>query len=130
VLSHAQALLKTRPEGACACVDADLRDPEDILAAARDTLDFTRPVAVMLVATLQLIDEADDPAGIVRRESGRRTAIGQRLSACSTGASYWNPAWSGCQSGDPTRNSVALGTRLSGLAWRKKSKPLDMSTQG
>jgi S-adenosyl methyltransferase len=64
VLSHAQALLKSSPEGVCAYIDADLRDPEKILAAARDTLDFARPVAVMLVAVLQLIDDADDPAGI------------------------------------------------------------------
>jgi hypothetical protein len=67
VLSHAQALLKSSREGACAYIDADLRDPEKILAAARDTLDFTRPVAVMLVAVLQLIADADDPAGIVGR---------------------------------------------------------------
>jgi S-adenosyl methyltransferase len=67
VLSHAQALLKSSPEGVCAYIDADLRDPEKILAAARDTLDFARPVAVMLVAVLQLIDDADDPAGIAGR---------------------------------------------------------------
>jgi hypothetical protein len=46
---------------------AGLRDPEAILATARDALDSTRPVAVMLVAVLQLIDDADDPAGIVSR---------------------------------------------------------------
>jgi len=71
VLSHAQALLKSIPEGACAYIDADLRDPEKILAAARDTLDFSRPVAVMLVAILQLIDDADGPAGIVGRLMAR-----------------------------------------------------------
>ncbi len=67
VLSHAQALLKSSQEGACAYADADMRDPEKILAVARETLDFTRPVAIMLVAVLQLIDDADDPGGIVRR---------------------------------------------------------------
>src|SRR5215472_6133378 len=67
VLSHAQTLLKSTPQGACAYVDADLRDPDKILAVAADTLDFARPVAVMLVAVLQLIDDADDPAGIVGR---------------------------------------------------------------
>jgi len=67
VLSHAQALLKSSKEGACAYIDADLRAPEKILAAASDTLDFSRPVAVMLVAVLQLIDDAADPAGIVGR---------------------------------------------------------------
>ena len=67
VLSHAQALLKSTPQGMCDYIDADLREPEKILAAAAQTLDFTRPVAVMLVAVLQLIDDADDPAGIVAR---------------------------------------------------------------
>jgi hypothetical protein len=67
VLSHAQALLKSSKEGACAYIDADLRAPEEILAAAAGTLDFTRPVAVMLVAVLQLIEDAADPAGIVGR---------------------------------------------------------------
>jgi hypothetical protein len=76
VLSHAQALLKSRPEGACAYIDADLRDPDTILAAARDTLDFGQPVAVMLVAILQLIDDADDPAGIA----------GRLMAACAPGS--------------------------------------------
>jgi hypothetical protein len=67
VLSHAQALLKSNREGQCAYIDADLREPEKILAVARDTLDFAKPVAVMLVAILQLIDDADDPAGIAAR---------------------------------------------------------------
>ena len=67
VLSHAQALLEGSPDGACAYVDADLREPGKILAAAAGTLDFARPVAVMLVAVLQLIGDADDPAGIVAR---------------------------------------------------------------
>jgi hypothetical protein len=67
VLTHAQALLASSREGACAYIDADLRDPEKILAAARETLDFARPVAVMLVAILQWIDDADDPAGIADR---------------------------------------------------------------
>ena len=67
VLSYAQALLRSNPQGACAYVDADLRDPAKILAAAGGTLDFSQPVAVMLVAVLQLIDDAGDPAGIVAR---------------------------------------------------------------
>ena len=53
VLSHARALLTSKPEGACAYLDADLRDPEKILAQAADTLDFSQPIAVMLLAVLQ-----------------------------------------------------------------------------
>jgi hypothetical protein len=67
VLSHAKALLASGPKGATAYVDADLRDPETILAAAADVLDFSRPVAVMLVAILQHISDADDPYEIVAR---------------------------------------------------------------
>lgn len=67
VLSHAQALLKSGSEGMCAYIDADLRDPEKILAAAGDTLDFGQPVAVMLVAVLQLIGDGEDPGGIIAR---------------------------------------------------------------
>ncbi len=67
VLSHAQALLASGPDGATAYVDADLRDPETILAAAAEVLDFSRPVAVMLVAILQHIGDQNDPYGIVAR---------------------------------------------------------------
>jgi hypothetical protein len=67
VLSHAKALLASGPDGATAYVDADLRDPETILAAAAQVLDFSRPVAVMLVAILQHISDQDDPYGIVAR---------------------------------------------------------------
>src|SRR5208337_4793081 len=65
VLSHAKALLASGPEGATAYVDADLRDPEAILAAAAEVLDFSRPVAVMLMAILQHISDQDDPYAIV-----------------------------------------------------------------
>ena len=60
VLSHARALLTSKPEGACAYLDADLRDPDKILAEAADTLDFTAPVAVMLIAVMHFVgDDAE-----------------------------------------------------------------------
>lgn len=52
VLAHARALLASTPEGACAYVDCDARDPEAILAAASRTLDFTRPVGLMMLGIL------------------------------------------------------------------------------
>jgi S-adenosyl methyltransferase len=67
VLAHARALLTSRPEGATAYLDADLRDPEKILAEAAETLDFSRPVALMLVAVLHCVPDQDDPYGIVAR---------------------------------------------------------------
>jgi hypothetical protein len=65
VLSHAQALLKSNPAGACAYLDADLREPASILAEAAKTLDFSRPVAVMLIAVLHCIPDQDGPHRIV-----------------------------------------------------------------
>src|SRR5437867_2546887 len=61
VLSHATALLKSMPGGACQYVHADLRDPRKILAEAVKTLDFGQPIALMILMTLQYIPDADDP---------------------------------------------------------------------
>jgi hypothetical protein len=65
VLAHARALLSSSEQGATDYLDADLRDTGKILEAARRTLDFSQPVAVMLIAVLHLIGDADDPAAIV-----------------------------------------------------------------
>ncbi|MFA1548255.1 SAM-dependent methyltransferase [Actinomadura chokoriensis] len=61
VLVHAEALLKSNAAGATDYIDADLRDPATILREASRTLDFTRPVAVMLVAVLHFIPDGADP---------------------------------------------------------------------
>ena len=65
VLLHAQALLTSSPQGALDYIDADLRDPQKILPQAARTLDFSRPVAVMLIAVMHLIGDQDDPIGII-----------------------------------------------------------------
>ena len=65
VLLHAQALLTSSSQGALDYIDADLRDPQKLLAQAARTLDFSRPVAVMLIAILHLIGDQDDPGGII-----------------------------------------------------------------
>jgi hypothetical protein len=65
VLSHAHALLTSTPEGKCAYVDADMHDPDAIVAVAAETLDFSRPVAVMLVAVLQYGGDDAEVARIV-----------------------------------------------------------------
>jgi len=67
VLSHARALLSSGPEGATAYIDADLRDTGYILEQAAGTLDFSRPVALMLIGILQLIPDDDQPYAIVAR---------------------------------------------------------------
>ncbi len=65
VLAHARALLTSGPAGQTSYIDADLRETGKILAAAAETLDFSRPVAIMLMAILQHIAEDDDPYQIV-----------------------------------------------------------------
>lgn len=65
VLAHARALLTSSPEGKTAYLDADLRDPAKILRGAAETLDFSQPVAVLLVAVLHFIQDSDDPYRIV-----------------------------------------------------------------
>jgi hypothetical protein len=64
-MAHARALLTSSGEGECEYIDADLRDTRCILTQAARTLDFTRPAAVILVAVLHFIPDADDPAGLV-----------------------------------------------------------------
>ena len=70
VLAHARALLASDPAGTTAYLDADLRDTSEILAAAANTLDFSQPVAVMLIGVLHCVPDSDDPAGLVRRLLG------------------------------------------------------------
>jgi S-adenosyl methyltransferase len=65
VLAHARALLTSGAQGVTSYLDADLRDTGRVLSAAAGLLDFSRPVAVMLMAILQHVDEADDPCAIV-----------------------------------------------------------------
>jgi hypothetical protein len=67
VLSHARALLASSPQGATDYVQADLRRPEEILRHAQQTLDFTQPVAVVLVGIFHLISDDEDPYGITAR---------------------------------------------------------------
>jgi SAM-dependent methyltransferase len=65
VLAHARALLVGGEQGHTSYIDADLRDAGRILAEAALTLDFSQPVAIMLMAILQHIDDAEDPYRIV-----------------------------------------------------------------
>ena len=67
VLSHARALLTSAPGGECAYVDADMHDPDAILAQAELTLDFSEPIAVMFVASLQYAGDDAEVARIVHR---------------------------------------------------------------
>jgi hypothetical protein len=67
VLSHARALLTSDPRGRCAYIDADAREVDKILTEAAEMLDFSQPVAVMMLGLLHFIPDADDPYGLIRR---------------------------------------------------------------
>ena len=65
VLAHARALLTGTQQGVCDYIDADLRDTATIVTQARSALDFTQPIAVLLLAVLHFIPDSDDPARII-----------------------------------------------------------------
>jgi SAM-dependent methyltransferase len=67
VLAHARALLTSGPRGDTGYLDADARDTGKILTEAAQLLDFSQPVAVMLVAVLHVIGDEDDPYQLVAR---------------------------------------------------------------
>ncbi|GAA5066700.1 SAM-dependent methyltransferase [Streptomyces similanensis] len=67
VLAHARTLLYSSPEGATAYVEADLHDTDRILAAAADTLDLSRPTALILSGTLGHVADHAEACSVVAR---------------------------------------------------------------
>jgi O-methyltransferase involved in polyketide biosynthesis len=66
VLAHARALLTSSPEGETNYIDADLHDPEAVLAEAAATLDFTKPIALLLIGVLGHVADYDEARAILR----------------------------------------------------------------
>jgi hypothetical protein len=66
VLAHSRNLLHGNERATV--IRQDLRDPAGILAdpQLRATLDFRQPVAVLLVAVLHFVADAEDPCGVVK----------------------------------------------------------------
>ncbi|GIF77653.1 SAM-dependent methyltransferase [Asanoa siamensis] len=67
VLVHARALLTSHPEGKTDYLQADLREPEEIVEGARRTLDFDQPIAVTMLGILNFVPDDDEAADLVRR---------------------------------------------------------------
>jgi hypothetical protein len=65
VLAHARALLTSSDEGATDYIDADLRDPAVILAAAGKTLDFGKPVALVMMGILGHVEDDAEAKSII-----------------------------------------------------------------
>lgn len=97
-VAHSQAVLAgTERTGVVA---ADLRKPQDILAAPEVSqgLDLSRPVALMLVAVLHFLEDSDDPYAAVAQ---LRDALAPGSLLILTHASY---------EGIPLSEEVASGT--------------------
>ncbi|WP_217144542.1 SAM-dependent methyltransferase [Streptomyces sp. AC627_RSS907] len=67
VLAHARALLYSTPQGATAYIDSDALDPDGVLTAAARTLDFTRPVALVLSNILGHVTDYGQARSVVTR---------------------------------------------------------------
>ncbi|MGH4020523.1 MAG: SAM-dependent methyltransferase [Pseudonocardiaceae bacterium] len=67
VLAHARALLTSSPQGVTDYIDADLRDTGTIVREAARTLDFTQPIALMLLGIINHILDNDEAYAIVNR---------------------------------------------------------------
>ncbi|MFI6564871.1 SAM-dependent methyltransferase [Streptomyces sp. NPDC050534] len=100
VLAHARALLTSSPEGRTDHVDEDLRNVDAILERAADTLDLSRPVALMLLGVVIFLREDEDPYGIVRRlmdvlPSGSHLVLSHTITSpalpeVDAAVRYWN----------------------------------------
>ncbi|HEX4398584.1 MAG TPA: SAM-dependent methyltransferase [Trebonia sp.] len=104
VLAHARAQLaslpgSSAPGGAVVALDANPREPAAILAAAAETLDLGRPVAILMMATLSFVLDDAAAARIVRSLTGAvppgsHVALYHQASdldpAMSVAAARWN----------------------------------------
>ncbi|WP_049565276.1 SAM-dependent methyltransferase [Nonomuraea sp. SBT364] len=135
VLVHARALLADNPDTVVA--PADIRDPAALLhhPTVRGHLDFTQPVAVLLLAILHFISDDKEAAHIVaelRRPlvSGSHVAISHGHPGELTG----DLAEKGRELYGRTRQGVAVGrTRADMAAWLDGLELLDpgiVSIQG
>jgi S-adenosyl methyltransferase len=81
VLVHAQALLTSAPEGVTSYVEADVRDPDTIVAEAARVLDLSQPVALVMLGIMGQLPDSDDPHALARRYLGALPA-GSYLALC------------------------------------------------
>ncbi|MFI7337062.1 SAM-dependent methyltransferase [Streptomyces sp. NPDC050085] len=86
VLRHAEALLTSTPQGATDYIQADLREPRAILEQAAHTLDFTEPVALMLLGIVAHI--TDDQAYTIVDELKSALPRGSYLVLCDSTEAY------------------------------------------
>lgn len=68
VAAHSRALLRGAAPDLTTVVLADIRDPQSIIndPSVRATLDFDKPIVVLMLAVLHFVKDDEDPAGIVK----------------------------------------------------------------
>ncbi len=76
VLAHAHTLQSSTPEGATTFIFGDLLDHENVLRQAAETLDFTKPIALVIVGVLHHFRDDEHPEEFVRTYLDAR-AVGQ-----------------------------------------------------
>jgi hypothetical protein len=84
VLAHARALLVGTPEGETRYLHADIRDVADLMSGAAEILDFTQPVAVLMLGVLGHVHDTDEARSLVtqilaRVPSGSYVAISDAI---------------------------------------------------
>jgi hypothetical protein len=67
VLLHARALLTSAPGGETSYIEADVRDTEEILGQAAQTLDFGRPVALVMLGIMGQLPDSASPESVLAR---------------------------------------------------------------
>lgn len=70
IMAHARALLTSTPQGITDYIHADLRDPDAILREAARVLDFTQPVALMLLGIINHVVDDGEAHAVVNRLLG------------------------------------------------------------
>jgi hypothetical protein len=115
VLAYARALLVGTPEGQCGYVDSDLRDTEAIIKQAAGILDFTQPVALLLLAILHFVPDIDDPWGIVSRLMSSLPPGSYLAVSHATPESFTHPA------SEELLNTVYAETASGGVTPRPKA---------
>lgn len=66
VVRHAEALL-AKNDGKVAVVHADMRDTAKVINAAGEFIDWTQPVAILMLAILHFLPDSDNPHQAVAR---------------------------------------------------------------
>lgn len=106
IMAHARALLTSTPEGKTDYVHTDVRDTRAILQEAARTLDFSQPVALVLLGIMEHIADDDEAY----------TTISRLLDAL--------PSGSHLVLSDPTTDIDSEAMRQSIRLWNENATPL------